>query len=91
MEKLCELNRLANIDGKGRADMDLTCVIEAERIAAKPMCTHLRKDENPQNGEASIAQDGGTLANPLKALHKCSGCASPVLLTAIRVISAACR
>jgi len=84
MEKLCELNRLANIDGKGRADMDLTCVIEAERIAAKPMCTHLRKDENPQNGEASIAQDGGTLANPLKALHKCSGCASPVLLRIAR-------
>ena len=30
MEKICELNRLANLDGKGRSDMDLTCVQEAQ-------------------------------------------------------------
>jgi len=40
MEKLCELNRLANVDGKGRADMDMACVTEAEHVAAKPMCMH---------------------------------------------------
>merc|ERR1719331_2323374 len=44
---------------------------------------HLRNDDNSQRGE-SLAQDGGTLAHPLKALHKCSGCASPVLLRIAR-------
>mmetsp|Transcript_112784 Transcript_112784/g.318859 ORF Transcript_112784/g.318859 Transcript_112784/m.318859 type:complete len:943 (-) Transcript_112784:455-3283(-) len=38
MEKICELNRLANIDGKGLSEMDNACVLEAERIVAKPMC-----------------------------------------------------
>jgi len=38
MEKFCELNQLANIDGKGRGDMDLTPVLAAERIVSKPMC-----------------------------------------------------
>lgn len=80
MEKLNELNRLANIDGKGRSDMDMTCVLEAERIAAKPMCMHLRRDPAPESNEPSHAREGGTLMNPLQTLHRCSGCASPVLL-----------
>eukprot|EP00927_Polykrikos_kofoidii_P071792 TRINITY_DN68000_c0_g1_i1.p1 TRINITY_DN68000_c0_g1~~TRINITY_DN68000_c0_g1_i1.p1 ORF type:complete len:917 (+),score=173.67 TRINITY_DN68000_c0_g1_i1:329-3079(+) len=42
MEKICELNRLANIDGKGRSDMDLACVVEAERLVSKPLCLSLR-------------------------------------------------
>lgn len=83
MEKLCELNRLANVDGKGRADMDMTCVLEAERIAAKPMCMHLRKDDGSQRNEASLAQ-GDALTLPLKPMHKCNGCSSPVLLRIAR-------
>lgn len=43
MEKINELNRLANVDGHGRSDMDLTCVLEAERIATRPMCTYLAR------------------------------------------------
>lgn len=39
LESICELNRLANIDGHGRDDMDMTCLLEAERLIAKPMCT----------------------------------------------------
>eukprot|EP00929_Paragymnodinium_shiwhaense_P020871 TRINITY_DN13773_c0_g1_i1.p1 TRINITY_DN13773_c0_g1~~TRINITY_DN13773_c0_g1_i1.p1 ORF type:complete len:926 (+),score=159.52 TRINITY_DN13773_c0_g1_i1:86-2863(+) len=67
MEKICELNRLANIDGKGRSDMDLACVLEAERIATKVICPHLR-------------QDGGATRPPPSQPHKCNGCASPVLI-----------
>jgi len=84
MEKLCELNRLANVDGKGRADMDMTCVLEAERIAAKPMCMHLRKDDGLQRTDMSLAQ-GGVLQG-MKPMHKCNGCASPVLLRIARTL-----
>ncbi|CAK0857202.1 unnamed protein product, partial [Prorocentrum cordatum] len=35
MEKVCVLNRLANIEGKGRGDMCAACVAEAERIVAR--------------------------------------------------------
>lgn len=81
MEKLCELNRLANVDGKGRADMDLTCVLEAERIGAKPMCMHLRADGgNETQGVESCALAGPICVTP----HRCNGCASPVLLRIAR-------
>mmetsp|Transcript_391 Transcript_391/g.572 ORF Transcript_391/g.572 Transcript_391/m.572 type:complete len:842 (-) Transcript_391:234-2759(-) len=77
MESLCELNRLANVEGKGRADMDVACLVEAERIVAKPMCTHLRKDTSSESNE-------NILLNPVKTLHKCAGCAPPVLLRIAR-------
>mmetsp|Transcript_75288 Transcript_75288/g.244839 ORF Transcript_75288/g.244839 Transcript_75288/m.244839 type:complete len:933 (-) Transcript_75288:66-2864(-) len=38
LDKICELNRLANVDGKGRSDMDITCILEAERLASKSLC-----------------------------------------------------
>mmetsp|Transcript_119209 Transcript_119209/g.229958 ORF Transcript_119209/g.229958 Transcript_119209/m.229958 type:complete len:866 (-) Transcript_119209:131-2728(-) len=81
IEKLCELNRLANVDGKGRADMDLTCVLEAERIVAKPMCMHLRVDAGHEMpGMESCALAGPICVQP----HRCNGCASPVLLRIAR-------
>eukprot|EP00747_Dinoflagellata_sp_TGD_P168259 gnl/TRDRNA2_/TRDRNA2_194209_c0_seq1.p1 gnl/TRDRNA2_/TRDRNA2_194209_c0~~gnl/TRDRNA2_/TRDRNA2_194209_c0_seq1.p1 ORF type:complete len:799 (-),score=151.53 gnl/TRDRNA2_/TRDRNA2_194209_c0_seq1:208-2604(-) len=84
MEKICELNRLANVDGKGRSDMDLTCVLEAEKIAAKPMCAHLRGDSVscPGGEEERSAATGIPAALP----HRCNGCASPVLLRVSRVL-----
>lgn len=38
LAKICELNELANLDGKGRTDMDLSCIIEAEKVHATPLC-----------------------------------------------------
>lgn len=75
MEKICELNRLANIEGKGRSDMDLTCVLEAEKMAAKPMCT--RWSTNPKGeGGACSKIDGQN-----QSVRCCGGmCAPPVLL-----------
>lgn len=82
IEKLCELNRLANIDGKGRADMDLTCVLEAEKIVAKPMCMHLRVLDG---GHDMPGMEHCALAGPICVQpHRCNGCASPVLLRIAR-------
>lgn len=102
MEHINELNRLANIDGRGRSDMDLTCVIEAERIVAKPMCT-----QTPWTSAAALpnAAPGfvlgakGCLVPLLQHHHQqrqqqqqshqrcCGGaCAPPVLLRIARAL-----
>lgn len=51
MEKICELNRLANLDGKGRSDMDLTCVLEAERLTVRPFLA----DPDGRTGKSASA------------------------------------
>eukprot|EP00931_Biecheleriopsis_adriatica_P039294 TRINITY_DN22473_c0_g1_i1.p1 TRINITY_DN22473_c0_g1~~TRINITY_DN22473_c0_g1_i1.p1 ORF type:complete len:888 (+),score=174.67 TRINITY_DN22473_c0_g1_i1:373-2664(+) len=60
LEKICELNKLANLDGKGRSDMDLTCVIEAEKLVAKPMCMRLSRG----SGHDASREDGSLGALP---------------------------
>mmetsp|Transcript_98817 Transcript_98817/g.176002 ORF Transcript_98817/g.176002 Transcript_98817/m.176002 type:complete len:842 (-) Transcript_98817:152-2677(-) len=78
LEKICELNRLANVDGKGRSDMDLTCVIEAEKIAARPICTRAVAEAT---GAGKMAPEEGEIVH-----QRCCGgaCASPVLLRIAR-------
>merc|ERR1719235_2490659 len=44
LEKVGELNQLANVEGKGRVEMDVTCLQEAERILARPLCPRLRRN-----------------------------------------------
>lgn len=44
MEKICALNRIANLEGHGRTDMDLTCFIESERLVLRMLCP-LGRDE----------------------------------------------
>jgi len=83
MEKMNELNRLANIDGKGRSDMDMTCVLEAERIITKPICSHLRGDEDASCQQKPAASQEDPMLWPLRPPsqpHRCNGCVSPVLL-----------
>jgi len=74
MEQVCELNRLANVDGRGRSDMDIACVVEAERIVVKPMCVHPPEEEE------------GRLPTLPAAPHSCRNCASPVLLRIARAL-----
>eukprot|EP00930_Biecheleria_cincta_P085223 TRINITY_DN7462_c1_g1_i1.p1 TRINITY_DN7462_c1_g1~~TRINITY_DN7462_c1_g1_i1.p1 ORF type:complete len:870 (+),score=168.60 TRINITY_DN7462_c1_g1_i1:107-2716(+) len=102
MEKINELNRLANIDGRGRSDMDLTCVIEAERIVAKPMCTRtpwISAAAMPDTAPGFVLGAKGCLVPLLQHQHQqrqqqqqsqqrcCGGaCASPVLLRISRTL-----
>lgn len=80
MEKINELNRLANVDGKGRCDMDLTCVIEAERVAARPPCTHNRSSHHGVG-------DGSYTTGSLPSLQRCGiSCSPPVLLRIARML-----
>jgi len=65
LEKICELNRLANIDGKGRNDMDLACLLEAERIAAKPMCAHPHRDPAAKDDGVHGRCGSGNCAPPV--------------------------
>lgn len=79
MEKICELNRLANIDGKGRNDMDMTSVLEAERLDSRPLCAHLQ--------QAQPQQPQGEHVSPAPTQHHncaAANCASPVLLRIAR-------
>lgn len=102
IEKINELNRLANIDGRGRSDMDLTCVVEAERIMAKPMCTQTpwaSAAAMPDTAPGFVLGAKGCLV-PLfpqqhqqrqqqqQSQHRCCGgaCASPVLLRISRTL-----
>jgi len=88
LEKLCELNRLANVEGKGRSDMDIACLLEAERISARPMCTHLHHHRRrEQHGGAALHPSGGSRSMPALTVHgRCAagGCASPVLVRIAR-------
>jgi len=84
MEKMNELNRLANIDGKGRTDMDMRCVLEAERLVNKPVCSHLRNDEENQCQQQQGMEDMLWPLRPASQPHRCNGCVSPVLLRIAR-------
>mmetsp|Transcript_88816 Transcript_88816/g.176565 ORF Transcript_88816/g.176565 Transcript_88816/m.176565 type:complete len:793 (-) Transcript_88816:255-2633(-) len=98
LEKLCELNRLANIEGKGRSDLDIACLLEAERISARPMCTHLhhrrRREQHggaglPPRGVIRESSSGGSRSMPALSVHgRCAagGCASPVLVKVARAL-----
>lgn len=86
MEKICELNRLANVEGKGRSDMDLTCVLEAEKMAAKPMCTRWSTNPKSEGGACSNA-DGQLNGQGHQSVRCCGGlCAPPVLLRISRTL-----
>jgi len=93
LEKLCELNRLANVEGKGRSDMDIACLLEAERISARPMCTHLhhrrRREQHglPPRGPLGESASSGSRSMPALSVHgRCAagGCASPVQVRVAR-------
>ena len=59
-----------------RSDMDLICVLEAERVVTKPMCSHLRVDEETSSSCCPTVQhqeevdDSQNAASPCRAKPK---------------------
>lgn len=75
MEKICELNELANLDGKGRTDMDLSCVIEAEKVHATTVCCSY-----------NCRVLAGFNEDKPACCHVCGQCTSPVSMRIARTL-----
>lgn len=56
LDKICELNRLANVEGHGRSDMDIACLHEAERIGARSLCAHLARLPDAAGQPTALSQ-----------------------------------